>query len=64
MNLSDEALNAWGTQFMTLIDKELTDAGMLSAEVPEAMEFIAQKHPDLTEQQLEWIDIWLSELSE
>lgn len=60
--MNDTELNQWGTAFMPTLDREMDADDMLDDDVPTIMEWLGKKHPDLSDEQMEWVEIWLIEM--
>lgn len=68
MSMNDIALNQWGEKFMDELDNEVLQEGneevrhfWAAGEVPPVLDWVKENHPDLSEQQLDWVGDWLAE---
>lgn len=65
--MHDDELNEWGLAFVNQLDEEvLTNEYIkehwMEGDFEHCVEWIKQKHPEVTEEQLEWVEQFLSEI--
>ena len=66
--MHDDELNTWGLEFVQVIDKEaeqeddVMKLAWMEGNLDACLHWIQENHPDITEEQIERLDQFLSEI--